>query len=247
VRVLDGKSMPNWPDLIAQGIIGLIQAVIGGVIVGWVVYQLDERRAIRDRRLSDYRIASNWYYVEPKIKLRCFDLTKANLSSYKFIKANLEETTFEKARMWATNFTEANLRITNFRNSKMVGAKLVKAVALLADFTGASMQSRKDPDYEYVPDCSDAIFVRAKFKNAFLDGVLFVRADFKLADFSGATVLNCDFSGANLIASKWRKVKRVENCKWKDVIIDDQGNFPRYLWEEIQQQNGKSSKKTQRK
>lgn len=223
--------------------IDFLQAIISGVFVGMVIYWLDERRAIRERRLSDYRIASNWLYTEPKVSLRCFDLTKTNLSSYKFMKANLEETAFTKARMWATNFSEANLRNTNFRKSIMVGVKLVKAVALLADFTEVTIKSRKDPDYEYIPDCTDAVFVRAKFNKARLDGVLFVNADFKLADFTGATILNCDFSGAKLSSSKWKKVKRVENCVWKDVSVDDFDIFPEYIKEEIQRQNEKARRR----
>jgi uncharacterized protein YjbI with pentapeptide repeats len=59
----------------------------------------------------------------------------------------------------------------------------------------------------------------------------------KGADFSKATVINCDFTNAELTDSKWKKVKKVENCIWKNVKFGSQDIFPSKLWEEIQRQN----------
>jgi uncharacterized protein YjbI with pentapeptide repeats len=215
----------------------VLQSVISGIFLGLVAYLLDERRAKRDRKLSDFRTASNWSATEPRISLRGFDLAKSNLSGCKFVGANLEEASFKHSKMWATNFSQANLRRADFRNSTIVGAKYVKSVALLADFSKAVIKSRKDLDYEYLPDFSEATLVYSKFRNTRLEGVSVVNADLKGADFTGATVLNCDFSGSNLAETKWRRVRRVENCLWKDVKLSGSEDLPPFLREEIQQQN----------
>src|SRR6266496_5335292 len=115
-------------DWIKVGV-DILQAIISGVFVGFVIFWLDQRRALRERRLSDFRIASNWYNTEPKVSLRNFDLTKSNLSGNKFIKANLEGATIADSGLWATNFSEANLIHADFRKSRLVGTKLTKAKA----------------------------------------------------------------------------------------------------------------------
>lgn len=68
-------------------------------------------------------------------------------------------------------------------------------------------------------------------------------ANLKSADFSNSTVVGCDFTGADLTDSNWKKVKRVENCIWKDVKVDNPSNFPTKLWDEIQRQNVKPTRK----
>ena len=81
----------NW----WQELIDLLQAIVSGLFVGWAVYWLDERRAKRDRRLSDFRIATNWSKNEPKASLKNFDLSKANLSGHDFVKANFSKSQIE--------------------------------------------------------------------------------------------------------------------------------------------------------
>jgi uncharacterized protein YjbI with pentapeptide repeats len=224
-------------DWIKAGV-EVLAAIISGVFVGLVVYLLDERRTKRDRKLSDFRIASNWSITEPRVSLRGFDLEGTNLSGYKFVGANLEEGSFRRSRMWATNFSQANLRRADFRNTKIVGAKFIKSVAILADFSHSTIISRKDPDYEYTPDFSEAILAGTKFKKARLEGCLLKDASLKGADFAGAVVLNCDFTGSELCESKWKKVKQVENCIWKDVKFEgNEENFPKDLLDTIQAQN----------
>ena len=223
-------------DWIKAGI-DLLQAVISGVFVGLVIFWLDERRALRERRLSDFRIASNWYNTEPKVSLRNFDLTKSNLSGNKFIKANLEGATIADSGLWATNFSEANLIHADFRKSRLVGTKLTKAKANGADFGKATITTRSDPDYEYLPEFSNATLKGARFIGTQLNGVVMREANLKGTDFSQATVLGCDFTEADLTDSNWKKVKRVENCIWKNVKGYKQQNFPLNLWSEIQRQN----------
>lgn len=223
----------NW----FQAIIDVMQAIISGVIVGFVIFRLDERRAKRERRISDFRIASNWFRTEPKVSLRNFDLAKTNLSGHKFIKANLEDVDLSESDLWATNFTEANLRKTNFQKSRLVGTKLVKAIAIKADFSKTLITTRSDPDYEYLPDFTEAILIGTKFIETRLNGAVMKEANLKGADFSKATVLGCDFTGADLTNSNWKKVKQVENCIWKDVKFGNSSNFPTKLLEEIQRQN----------
>ncbi|MEW6085813.1 MAG: pentapeptide repeat-containing protein [Chloroflexota bacterium] len=225
----------NW----FQTIIDITQAIISGVFVGLVIFRLDERRAKRERRLSDFRIASNWFGTEPKASLRNFDLTKTNLSGHKFIKANLEEAIISYSDLWATNFSEANLRHTDFQKSRLMGTKFVKATAFRANFSNAVISTGIDPIYEYLPDFTNAHLGGAKFTGTWLNGVVMKETDLGGTDFSRATVLDCDFTGANLANSNWKTVKRVENCIWKNVIVDNSENFPDYLWNEIQAQNPK--------
>jgi uncharacterized protein YjbI with pentapeptide repeats len=229
----------NW----LQELIDLIQAIISGVFVGWAVFWLDERRAKRDRRLSDFRIATNWSKNEPKVSLKNFDLSYANLSGQNFAKANLEDTKFTNSKMWATNFSEANLRQADFRRTQLVGVKFNKAVGIRADFSRTVIKSRKDPDYDYLPDFSDSTLPHAKFVNSSVDGGVFKNANPKWVDFSKAQFVNCDFSDADLTYSKWKKVSKVENCTWKNVKVDNPENFPEFLWEEIQRQNTRNQKR----
>ena len=229
----------NW----FQTIIDVAQAIISGVFVGLVIFWLDERRAKRERRLSDFRIASNWFRTEPKVSLRNFDLSKTNLSGHKFIKANLEDAIISDSGLWATNFSEANLRHADFRKSKLVGARFEKATAFHANFSWATIMSRSDPDYEYLPDFTNAKLGGSKFIGTRLNGVAMINTDLRGTDFSKAVVLGCNFTGADFTNSNWKKVKRVETCIWKDVKVDNSSNFPAKLWEEIQKQNVKPARK----
>lgn len=233
----------NW----FQTSIDIAQAIISGVFVGLVIFWLDERRAKRERRLSDFRIASNWFRSEPKTSLRNFDLSKTNLSGHKFIKANLEDAIITNSGLWATNFSEANLRKTDFQKSRLYGAKFIKAVAIRANFSKAIISTRKDPDFEYLPDFTKAILPKAKFVGTILIGAVMKNANLQSTDFSKATVIGCDFSGADLTNSNWKKVKQVKNCIWKDVKVENSNNFPINLWKEIQEQNIKSAKKRKMK
>ena len=223
--------------------IGLLQAIISGVFVGLVIYWLDERRAKRDRRLSDFRIASNWFQSETKVSLRNFDLSNTNLAGHKFMEANLEDALFVNADVWATNFTEANLRNANFRKARLIGTKLIKAIARGADFSNTVINKKSYPDYVHLPDFTGAELQRCKFIGAHLDGVPMVGSKLNRSDFSKATVINCDFTNADLAGSKWKKVKRVDNCIWKGVIVDNQEDFQADLWKEIQKQNAQPKKK----
>ncbi len=223
----------NW----FQTAVDIIQAVISGIFVGLVIYWLDERRAKRDRRLSDFRIASNWFQSEPKVSLRNFDLSEKNLAGHNFTKANLEDAILIGADLWATILNEANLRRANFRKARLTGTKLVKAIARGADFSGAKIYKRSYPDFIHLPDFSKAELQRCKFVGAHLDGVLMADANLSRSDFSKAIIVNCDFSGSDLTSSNWKKVKKVESCIWKNVKVDLSEDFPKHLWEEIQKQN----------
>lgn len=223
----------NW----VQVIVGIAQAIISGVFVGLVIFWLDERRAKRERRLSDFRIASNWFRTVPKVSLRNFNLYKTNLSGHKFIKANLEDAIISNSELWAANFSEANLRKTNFQKSRLYGAKFIKATAIRADFSKAIISTRSDPDYEYLPDFTGAVLIGAKFIGTRLNGAIMKDVNLKGSDFSKSIVTDCDFTGADLTNSNWKQVKQVENCIWKNVIGVASENFPNYLWQDIQAQN----------
>ena len=223
----------NW----IQITVDIAQTVISGIFVGLIIFWLDERRAKRERHLSDFRIASNWSGTEPKVSLRNFDLAKTNLSGHKFIKANLEDAIISDSGLWSTNFSEANLRKTDFQRSRLYGAKFMNSVAIRANFSKAIISTRNDPDFENLPDFSGAMLPKTKFVGARLVGVIMRETNLKNTDFSNAIVTDCDFTGADLTDSNWKKVRRVENCIWKNVIGTSPENFPDYLWKEIQSQN----------
>jgi len=220
-----------------QVIVNFVQAIISGVFVGFTVYLLDERRVKRERRLSDFRIASNWDKTKPRISLRNYDLTGANLSGHKFQKANLEDAILRNTHLWATDFSGANLRRADFSRAKLAGTKYNKAIAYIANFSKALISRRINPDREYIPDFSDALLIRAIFRGAKIEGAIFRNTNLKRTDFSGAVVKDCDFTGADLTLSSWRRVRRVDNCIWKGVEADNPSNFSDRLWDEIQRQN----------
>lgn len=232
-------SQINW----FQAIIDILQAIISGIVVAFVIYWLDERRTERDRNLSDYRIASNWDVSKPKVSMRNFQLSNQNLSGCDFSTANLENVNLSKAWLHGVNFSKANLRHANFQTANLLGTQFDGAIAYNVNFSGAQI-GREIDALEKIPiDFSRSNLFGSSFWKAKIHQTVFTKTNLSNTDFTGAIVEKCDFTGADLTGSKWKKVKRVENCKWKDVIVDDQGNFPRHLWEEIQQQNGKSSRK----
>jgi uncharacterized protein YjbI with pentapeptide repeats len=229
-------------DWIKVGV-DLLQAVFSGIFVGLVVFRLDNIRAKRERRLSDFRIASNWETSNPKVSLRSFDLTAANLSGHDFSKANFERATFRKAYLRATIFKDANLRITDFRGAEIAATDFTNAIVFYSDFSKAVIRSRSDGNTVEVPNLTNAHFRGVNFGKARISDAKFHCTILKDADFSGAVVKNCDFTGSDLTNSKWKKVKLVENCIWKGVTVGDWNEFPSNLRDEIKKQNTPTNKK----
>ena len=221
----------NWIDI--------VQAVISGVVVGIVVFLLDYWRSLRERRLSDFRVAANWEVSKPKVSLRNFDLRKANLSGYDFTNVNLEKANLQKTGLWATKLTDANLRDTDFRNAELVGTNLSKSTASFANFSRAIIRRHNYDQIDFCTDFSRAILRGATFRDARIEEAKFRKANLVNTDFSGALVIACDFTGADLTGAKWKKVKKAQNCIWKNVKVDDPNNYPPSLWAEIQKQNAK--------
>jgi hypothetical protein len=229
--------MTGLDPIIASGIVAVVSGLLSGLMVGIFMFWLEERRELRDRRREDYRIATNWDIEGKKPSLRNFDLTGANLSGHKLTGADLEGSNLEYSEMWATDFTGANLRRAKFRKAKLVGVQFTNAVALLADFSMATISRRIYAEMSYIPNFSWATMSRANFRYARVDGAIFEGANLTSADFTGAKIRNTDFSGADLSQSNWRKVKEVSNCTWKSVKISHPADFPEWLQKEIQHQN----------
>lgn len=223
----------------------VIQSVISGIFVGLVVFGLDMIRAKRERRLSDFRIASNWEVTQPKPSLRNFDLKGTNLSGYDLSSANLESANLQKTALWGTNLNGANLRKVNFRSANLVGVNFANVVSFYSDYSGVLIKKRSESGKNYIPNFTNANFWGTVFKNATIKNAMFNNVVFNKADFSGATIEDCDFSDSDLTDSKWLKVRKVENCIWKNVKIGDTKSFPKWLLEEIQMQNTKPNKKKQ--
>ena len=141
-------------------VVDLLQAIISGIFVGVVIYWLDERRAKRERRLSDFRIASNWETTEPRASLRNFDLTNTNLSGFEFTEANLEGSTMFDCKIFGTDFSHANLRWANFGKSRLISPDFVNAMAHNTNFSGAVITASANGAET---DFTDSILTRANF------------------------------------------------------------------------------------
>lgn len=229
----------NW----FQAIVDLLQAIIGGIVVALAIYWLDERRAERDRKLSDYRIASNWEVSTPKVSMRNFQLSDYNLAGCNLSSANLENVDLSKAWLHGVSFSEANLRRANFQASNLLGTKVNDAVAYHINFSGAQIGKDKAEQEKLPVDFSRSNLFKGSFRKAKINQALFIKTNLTGTDFTGAMLKKCDFTDADLTNSKWRRVKQVKNCIWKDVKGITEDNFPPELWKEIQRQNTKSIKK----
>ncbi len=221
----------------------VLQSVISGVFVGLVVFGLDLVRAKRERRLSDFRIAANWEVTEPKPSLRNFDLKGTNLSGYDLSNANLESANLQKTALWGTNLNGANLRKVNFRSAKLVGANFTNVTSFYSDYSGVLIRQRSESGKILTPNFTNANFWGTAFRKAIIKNAVFNNVIFNKADFSGAIVEHCDFTGSDLTDSKWLKVRKVENCVWKNAKVGDAKMFPKWLLEEIQMQNTSPNKK----
>lgn len=219
--------------------IDLLQAIISGIFVGVVIYWLDERRAKRERRLSDFRVAVGWSDRKQKESLRGFDLSHVNLSGHNFAEADLEDARFDETGLWGTKFTKANLRLACFRKANMLGTEFQDVIAYRADFSQSKILKRIYPDKKVFVDFTGASLQEAIFREASITGAAFVNARLNQSNFNKAVISECDFTGSDLAKSNWRKVKRVENCIWKNVRSIEPDNFPPELWKEIQRQNAK--------
>ena len=223
----------------------VLQSAISGIFVGLVVFGLDMIRAKRERRLSDFRIAANWEVTEPKPSLRNFDLKGTNLSGYDFSNANLESANLQNTALWGTNLSGANLRKVNFRSAKLVGANFTNVVSFYSDYSGVVIRQRSERGKIYTPNFTNANFWGVAFRRATIKNAIFSNVVLNKADFSAATIEDCDFSDSDLTDSKWLRVRRVQNCIWKNVKVGDSRGFPRWLLEEIQMQNARPNKKKQ--
>jgi uncharacterized protein YjbI with pentapeptide repeats len=232
-------NQTNW----FQAIVDLLQAIIGGVAVALVIYWLDERRVERDRKLSDYRIASNWEVSKPKVSMRNFQLSNTNLAGCDLSTANLENADLSKAWLHGVSFSKANLRRANFQAASLLGTKVNDVIAYHANFSDARIGRETDIQEKLPVDFSRSNLFEGSFRKAKINQALFIKTNLVGTDFTGAIVKKCDFTDADLTDSKWKKVKQVEDCIWKDVKGVTNDNFPPELWKEIQRQNAEPIKK----
>ena len=215
----------------------VLQSVISGIFVGLVVFGLDLVRAHRERKLSDFRIAANWEKSRTKVSLRSFYLFDANLSGFDLSDANLESANMQKAQLGATNLKKSNLRSVNLKGAQLIGVNFQNAVAHHANFSGTIIRGERKTVAKHIVDFSNAVLTASNFRRTKASDTLFRGANLKYTDFTGAIILRCDFTGADFSGSKWKKVKQVVDCTWKDVKGANSDNFPVYLLKEIQEQN----------
>lgn len=226
-------SLSEW---IRAGI-DLILAVVSGVFVGVVIYWLDEKRAKREQKLEYFKIASSWSKNKEKPSMRGFDFEDANLAGKSFQTADLEDAHFKNSELESVDMSGANLTKANLTSASLSGAKLTDIEAYNANFSKTKISIDIYREKKSIPDFSEARLNNAKFKGVHFQHVTFHNAKLASSDFSRAVLENCDFTGTDLTDSKWKKVKRVENCIWKNVTGATKENFPEKLLKEIDEQN----------
>ena len=129
------------------------------------------------------------------------------------------------ARNWEEEGKKGSLRGFDLAGANLSGKDLARADLEDANFQGAKMWGTR---------LHKANLRRASFRKARIAGVSFSEADMHSADFTGATITEADFSGAVLCRAKLRHAKRITNCNWQFVEIDETTELSPQLMEQIQ-------------
>jgi uncharacterized protein YjbI with pentapeptide repeats len=141
---------------------------------------------------------------------------------------------FRTANNWPGLDSEINLRAFDLTGANLSGTVLAEADLEETNFTRGRM---------WDTDFSKANLRGAKFLKAQLVGTHFNSATLYRADFSGTSLRNVDFSNADLSGARLKRCKRVENCIWTSVKLDDVTELTDELRREIarQQENDKAA------
>ena len=116
------------------------------------------------------------------------------------------------ARNWADDGKKVSLRGFDLAGANLSGKDLSGA-----DLEDANLESAK----MWATNLSGANLIRVRFHNAKLVGVKLDNTRLTWADFTGAYLQDTDFTNAKMRRATIKKLKKLENCIWNSVAIDE--------------------------
>jgi uncharacterized protein YjbI with pentapeptide repeats len=135
------------------------------------------------------------------------------------------------ARNWKNSEEAPSLRGFDLRGANLSGE----------DFSGADLE---DANLEgariWQANFSSANLNNASFRQATLVGVIFRQANLHSTNFDKAVIGDSDFTEAMLRRTKLDNTKRVENCIWQSVRVDETTRLSTQLRQEIESQQSES-------
>ena len=135
------------------------------------------------------------------------------------------------ASSWAIEGKKASLRGFDLSGANLSGK----------DLSGADLEDANLEDARlWATNLSVANLKKVNFRQAIMKRPNFENANLRRVDFTGAIVIRGNFTGAYLGETKLTKAKRLEDCVWKSVEIDDGTEITPELRQEIRKQNSLS-------
>lgn len=113
---------------------------------------------------------------------------------------------------WSTSAKQEKFRNFDLTKANLSGRELAGADLEDSNLTGAVL---------YDTDLSGANLINVNLRKATIVNTIFKDAWLETVDFTGARLIGVDFTGANLKWAKLRRAKKIENCKWESVKIDE--------------------------
>ena len=129
------------------------------------------------------------------------------------------------ARNWLENGRKESLRGFDLVGANLSGIDLSNADLEDVNFENARL---------WATNLRGANLRGANFRNTEINGIALSDSNLFAADFSGARIQNTEFIRVDLRKANFAKVKKIENCVWNEVIIDDTTKLSDKLREEIQ-------------
>jgi len=141
------------------------------------------------------------------------------------LKQRLED--IRTVRNWASEEKKTSLRGFDLSGANLSGKDLAGADLEDANFEGAKLHNT---------NLSGANLIRANFRKAKLVRVNFTKAQLLLADFTDTIIWEADFTETKMSRTKLLRVREIDKCIWKSVVIDARTELPLTLRREIEQQ-----------
>lgn len=132
------------------------------------------------------------------------------------------------ASSWASEGKKVSLRGFDLSGANLSGKDLSDADLEDANLEGVRL---------WATNLSGANLRKVNFRQTIMKRPNFENANLRRADFTGAIVIGGDFTKAYLGETKLAKAKKLENCVWKEVTVDEGTELSPQLRQEIEKQN----------
>lgn len=132
-----------------------------------------------------------------------------------------------RASSWADEGKKGSLRGFDLSGANLSGKDLSGADLEDANLEGTRL---------WATNLQGANLRKVNFRNAIMKKPDFENANLRKADFTGATVLEGIFTKAYLGETQLAQAKKLENCIWKEVTINDRTELSPHLRQEIEKQ-----------